>query len=386
MTETVSSLGARLGRIQRGAGVLGALALAAAMVGAWRQPETLFPAYLVGFIFWLNLSLGAWALLMVHELVGGDWGVAIRPIFDAAARVLPAMAVLFVPLLFGLRTIYPWARLEEVASDARLRHLQPYLNPAFFTARSAGYFLCWILVSRLLHRWSARDTLDDQVRRRRLSAGGLVLYVLTVYFASIDWALSTEPRWSSSIYGLLFVADQGVSGFALGTAVLIFLARDPLFDRTVKTRVLQDLGNLLLTSVLFWTYVSFSQYLIIWSANLPREAVWVIRRTQTGWGVIAQLLVALHFVVPFLLLLFRVVKTTRGSIGAIAAGLLVLRLVDVCWKVLPAFEPGGPVVHGTTVAAILGIGGVWIAVFARALRQQPRPLAGLVLAETGSHE
>src|SRR5437868_11704460 len=161
------------------------------MVGGWLQPETLFPAYLVGFIFWLNLSLGAWALLMVHELVGGDWGVATRPVFDAAARVLPAMAVLFVPLLFGLRMIYPWARPEEVALDSRLRHLQSYLNPGFFVARSAGYFLCWILVTRLLHRWSGRDTSDHQARRRRLSAGGLVLYVLTVTFASIDWVLST---------------------------------------------------------------------------------------------------------------------------------------------------------------------------------------------------
>jgi len=345
----------RLRRIQVGAAVLGLVGLAASLGSWWFRPDASAPSYLFGFVFWLNLSLGAWALLMVHRLVGGDWGEAIGPTLRAAARVLPALAILFLPVLVGVRTLYPWARPGEAGAGYRPSHLSIWLSPGFFAVRSGVYFLCWIAVS-----WLQGRRVDD---RQGLHAGGLVLYGFTLFFASVDWVLSIEPRWSSSIYGLLFIADQAVSALALGTGVVLFL------PQAQKPQVLIDLGNLLLTAVLLWTYLYFSQYLIIWSEDLPREIPWIRHRTTAGWQFIAQALIVFHFAVPLLLLLFRRVKSRRPWLAGIAIGLLALRLVDVYWRILPPFETGGPAIHAATIAAPLGIGGLWVAFFVGGLRR-----------------
>lgn len=357
----------RLKRLQRGAALLGAAGLGVSLLGGWLRPSEFFPGYLAGFLFWLNLSLGAWALLLVHGLVGGAWGLRIGRVLEAAVKVLPAMALLYVPLVLGLRVLYPWARSDAVEADPHLRHLRPYLNVGFVVIRSAGYFVLWILFSRLLVRRGEGDREAQEARRRRWSAGGLVLYVVTVFFASLDWVLSIEPGWSSSIFGLIMVAGQGLSALALGAAVAAVRARGMPEARPV----LNDLGGLLLTAVLLWTYLSFSQYLIIWSENLPRETGWVVRRTTGGWRPAAAVLVVFHFAVPFLLLLFRAVKSSPAGLAAVAGGLLVLRLAEAFWNVLPTFMPRGPELHWATLAAPVGIGGIWVAVFARALRGRP---------------
>jgi hypothetical protein len=313
-----------------------------------------------------------------------------RRILEAATRVLPVMAILFIPLLFGLETLYPWARPEGALS-----HQRPYLNVGFFLARSGVYFAGWLACAYFLNRWS---TLEDRtadpslaLRRRRLSGGGLVLYVLTMYFASVDWVMSTEPRWSSSIFGLLFVASQALAAFALITATVVFLSKDRMLRGIVTGPRLNDLGNLLLAAVMLWAYISFSQYLIIWSGNLPREITWVVKRTTPGWRMVALTLVLLHFAVPFFLLLFRRVKTRGSWIAGIALGLLALRLVDDFWRIIPAFEPEGLALRWPYLTAPLGIGGLWLAVFARALRRRPLlplndPLFQPLLAEARSHE
>ncbi|HXF59559.1 MAG TPA: hypothetical protein VN539_07020 [Candidatus Saccharimonadales bacterium] len=311
-----------------------------------------------------------------------------RRILEAATRVLPVMALLFLPLLFGLETLYPWTRPGEA-----LIHQRPYLNPGFFLVRSALYFACWLGCAYFLNRWS---TLEDRtadpslaIRRRRLSGGGLLLYGLTVYFASVDWVMSTEPRWSSSIFGLLFVASQALAAFALITATAVFLSKD--LRGLVTGPRLNDLGNLLLAAVMLWAYISFSQYLILWSGNLPREIPWVVKRTTAGWKMLALVLVVLHFAVPFALLLFRRVKTRGPWIAAIALGLLALRLVDDFWRVIPVFEPEGMALRWSYLTAPLGIGGIWVAIFTRALRHRPLlplhdPVFQSLLAEARDHE
>jgi hypothetical protein len=375
MSVERGKLDLRLRTVGRWSWIAGAAGLTASLAGAWTRPSSFFPGYLFAYVFWVGLSLGALAVLMIHYQVGGSWGFMTRRILEAATRVLPVLAVLFVPLLFGVRVLYPWARSETVREDPHLLHQSSYLNLGFFIGRAVFYFACWITCAGFLNHWS---TLGDRAadpalwtRRRRLSGGGLALYALTTYFASVDWVLSTEPRWSSTIYGMLFMAGQGLAAFALITSVVVLLSRESPLREIVTSARLNDLGNLLLTSVMLWAYLSFSQYLFIWSENLPREVTWVANRTSAGWRTVAVALIILHFAVPFFLLLFRGVKTRGSWIAAVAFGLLVLRLLDDFWLVIPAFEPRGLAIHWTFLAAPVGIGGVWVGVFVGALRRRP---------------
>ena len=372
---------------------IGGICLAASLGGAVLDPENFFPAYLFAYVFWIGLTLGSMAILMVHYQAGGSWGYVTRRILEAGMLTLPLMALLFLPLLFGLGILYPWARPEGQA-DPGLRHLQPYLNVNFFLLRAAFYFGSWLACASFLARWSTRLDREDNprllLRLRRLSGGGLVLYAVTVFFASIDWILSTEPRWSSTIFGMITMASQSLSAFALATAVLVLLSGDPTISAVATRPRLNDLGNLLLTTVMLWAYVSYSQYLVIWSENLPREILWYVHRTTPGWKGIALLLIVFHFCVPFALLLFRAVKRNGRAIAALAWGLLGLRLVDDFWRVIPAFRPNGLGFHWTYLTAPAGIGGLWIAAFILVLRRRPLlplrdPEFAPVLTEAQAH-
>jgi hypothetical protein len=364
------------------------------VVGGVFDPGTFFPAYLFAYLFFFGLSLGSMAILMVHYQVGGSWGFVTRRILEAAMLTLPLMIVLFIPILIGLPTLYPWARAGAQGADSGLRHLESYLSVRFFLLRAGIYFALWTGCATLLGAWSAR--LDHEahpglpLRIRRLSGPGLVLYGITMFFASVDWVMSTEPRWTSAIFGMLDLASQGLSAIALATAVLVLLSgREPLSRVATRSR-LNDLGNLLLTTVMLWAYVSFSQFLIIWSENLPRETSWYLHRTSPGWRGVALVLVVLHFAAPFLLLLFRAVKQNGSRIAAVAWGLLALRLLDEFWRVIPAFRPDGLGFHWTYLTAPLGIGGLWVAVYVAILERRPLlplndPEFSAVLAEVQTH-
>lgn len=351
----------------------GLVCLAASGLGGAFNPGMFFPAYLCGFVFWIGLTLGSLAVLMLHYQVGGSWGYITRRILEAAMATLPLMALLFLPLLFGLGTLYPWARSGQTPDRLPLQHLEGYMNPGFFAIRAAVYFACWMILTGCLRRWSLMlDRNPDpglRLRLRRLSGGGLLLYALTTFFASVDWVMSIEAPWASSIVGLIQVAGQSLSAFALIVAVLVLLSTAPPLAAIVTPGLLIDLGNLLLAAVMLWSYVAFSQYLIIWSGNLPREVPWVLHRQTPGWAGIALVLVLLHFAVPMVLLLFRAVKSKGVPIAALGWMILGIRLVDTFWQIVPSFEPDGLRVHWTQIAAPAGIGGLWIALFIHRLRQ-----------------
>jgi hypothetical protein len=393
MSTASPSLQSRMSVVATTSLAIGGICLAASLGGAAFDPENFFPAYLFAYIFWIELTLGSMAVLMVHYQVGGSWGYLTRRILEAGMLTLPLMALLFLPLLFGLGTLYPWAR-PGAQADPELRHQEPYLNVGFFLLRAALYFAIWLACAFFLARWSTRlDREEDPrllVRLRRLSGGGLVLYAVTVYFASVDWVMSTEPRWSSTIFGMITMAGQSLSAFALATAVLVLLSRAPQLSGVVTRSRLNDLGNLILTAVMLWAYVSYSQYLVIWSENLPREILWYVHRATPGWKGIALLLIVLHFAVPFALLLFRAVKRNGRAIAAVAWGLLALRLVDDFWRVMPAFRPQGLGFHWTYLTAPVGIGGLWIAAFVVVLSRRPLlplrdPEFAPALAEAQAH-
>src|SRR5918994_6034167 len=322
-----------LGRLQQRALIVGLAALAAGAFGAFTDLDQFFRSWLIGFLFCLGLALGSLALLMLQHLSGGQWGLVSRRIFEASTRTLPFMALMFIPVLFGMQQLFLWARPEAVQGDAILQAKAPYLNVTFFIARAAIYFGVWMLCSTLLNRWSAEQdrglaqTPADSVRFRVVSAPGLLAYVLTMTFASVDWVMSLDPHWYSTIFGLLTVAGQGLAAFALTIAVLAAIFPSGALGEYVTARHFHDLGKLLLAFVMLWAYLSFSQFLIIWSGNLPEEIPWYLKRMRGGWGVIALALVVGHFALPFVLLLSQDLKKSRW-LPRVAVFILLMRLLD----------------------------------------------------------
>jgi hypothetical protein len=363
-----------LNRWQQRALLVGGAALAACAAGAFLSPSQFFRSYLIGYLFWIGLALGSTAILMLHHLVGGNWGFVIRRPLESATRTLPLLAALMAPLLLGLPHLYLWAQPAEVARDPVLQHKALYLNVPFFVARAVLYFGIWIVLAYFLNRWSfEQDRTGDAstVRRLQLLSGpGLVLYGLTVTFASVDWVMSLEPHWFSTIYGVLFMIGQGLLTLAFATALLLLLSRHEPLAGALNAGHFHDLGNLMLAFVMLWAYIAVSQFLIIWSANLPEEIPWFLRRLGGGWQWVALVLALFHFAVPFLLLLSRDVKRRAEIIGRLALALIAVRLADLYWMVSPAFQRGFAL-HWMDVAAPLGIGGVWLAYFMRQLKRAP---------------
>lgn len=347
--------------------LVGAVALLLCAAGAFAQPPEFFHAYLTAYLFWIGIALGCLALLMLHHLVSGRWGFVIQRLLESAASTLPLLALLFVPLLFGLRELFLWARPEAVATQEILRHRQPYLNTPFFVARVILYFAVWTVLASRLSKWSLEQDRTAEAgltrRLRLLSGPGLVLYGVTVTFAAFDWAMTLGPQWHSTIFGAVFIVGQGLAALCFMVVVASRLRdRGPLAP-VMSAQQFHDLGNLILAFVMLWAYMAFSQYLIIWSGNLPDEIPWYVSRMAGGWMWVAMFLIAFHFAVPFLLLLSRVTKRREKILLGVAVGLLLMRLVDLYFIVTPALHPGQVTIHWMDLLAPVGIGGIWLWAF-----------------------
>jgi len=290
-------------------------------------------------------------------------------------RTIPVMALLVVPLIPGIRFLYAWANPVSVAADPILQHERAYLNFPFFIIRAVIYFAAWIVMARYLNRWSVEQDKTGKPellgRFQRFSGLGLVVYGITVTFASIDWAMSLDAGWFSTAYGVLFMMIQVLSAFAFVIPVLAWIVRHNSLHDVVTPNHFHDLGNLLLTFVMLWAYIAFSQFLIIWSGNLTDEIPWYLRRIQNGWEWVAILLLVFHFFAPFLLLLSRHAKRSLTVLSAISVAVLVMSVVDVFWLVMPAFTPSQFAIHWTDFAALVGVGGVWISLFTHGLETRP---------------
>ncbi len=370
MSETIITVG-DLGRWQMRSAIVGAVAMVA-MVAVAPVAQAL-RSFLFAWLFFIGIVLGCFALLMLHHLVGGTWGKVIRRLLEAGTRTTPMMAILFLPLVLQLPKVYEWAA-PEAAHDELLRHKAAYLNTTFFSIRAAIYFAVWLALAWMLNRWSAeqeRGGADVKGRLQTLSAPGLLLYGLTATFASVDWAMSLEPHWFSTLYGVLFMVGQALATLAFVLVVLMALARRrPMADYLAPSHY-HDLGTLMFAFVMLWAYMAFSQFLIIWSGNLPEETPWYIKRINHGWGWVAGVLIVFHFALPFLLLLSRPLKKKIGILGAVAAGMLLMRLVDMYWMIAPSFHGGTLRVALSDVLAPLGVGGLWLAFFLWQLKQRP---------------
>lgn len=327
-----------------------------ALLSRLKPPEPFLRSYLFAFVTILGIGVGCLGLLLLHSLVGGAWGKTIRPILQAGADTVPWLAVLFLPVAFGLRHIYPWMDPTRLAVEsAAAAHKRLYFLPSFFILRAFVYFFFWSLVAQ---------------RQRNTSSGtgwALLVYVLTVSFASFDWVMSLEPTWSSSIYGAMLMVGNVLSALAFSIVVLDRLAHKQ--KTHVEADVAHDLGNLLLAFVMLWAYMALSQYLIIWSANLPEEIGWYLARQRGGWQIVAIVLILFQFALPFLLLLARQGKRKLSSLAKVAGFILAMRVVDVFWLVAPDFSPGRFSIHVLDFAALLLVGGTWISAFFGRLRE-----------------
>ena len=372
LTQTADAAIPELARYQRVLLLAGGAGALVSLVGWFFDPTQFLQSYLMAYMLCLGVTLGCLALGMVHQLSGGAWGVVIRRPIGAASRVLPVLTVLFLPIVFGMNHLYEWTNAGHVAGDAILLHKQPYLNTSFFLVRAAIYFLVWNGLSYFLNAWSLEQDRnpDPRIARRmqKLSAGGLLGYGFTITFASFDWLMSLEPHWFSTIYGVLIMGGQGLSALAFLIVALVWLSRRPPLDRIVAPAHFHDLGNLMLAFVMLWAYFSFSQYLIIWSGNLPVEIAWYMHRLKTGWRFVGISLIVFHFAVPFVLLLSRAVKRDPQMLVKVAVAVIVVRLVDLFWLIAPEFHPSGASVSWLDVALPLTLGSIWLGCFVRQLR------------------
>jgi len=314
-------------------------------------------SYLFAYLTVLGIALGCLGLLLLHSVVGGEWGKVSRRVLQAGADTLPWLAVWFIPILLGLHHIYPWMDPSRMSRDAfSAGHKQIYFQVPFFVLRAILYFAVWSWLGHR-QRWTDKG-----------SGVGLLLYVFTVSFASFDWAMSLEPQWSSSIYGAMLMVGDVLSALAF---IIVALNR-PSFGTKgrdfIPEDTVHDLGNLLLAFVMLWTYMALSQYLIIWSANLPEEIGWYLARQRGGWQWVAIVLILFQFVLPFALLLSRQRKRKLESLAAVAAWILVLRVIDVFWLTAPDFSPGRFSVHFSDVLLPIVLGGTWVFLFRRSFQ------------------
>ena len=368
------SLRPELERWQRRALIVGVAGLALTAGGGWMSRAQFFQSYLLGFLFWAGLTLGCFALLLLHQTFGAGWGFVMQRTLEAGTRVFPLLAALFVPLLFGLHDLYEWTHAEVVAGNAALTEKSAYLNVNFFIGRAAFYFLAWVGVAYLLNKWSREldASGDPRLAGRLRNAGppGLLVYGLTATFAGVDWIMSLEPHWFSTMFGLMLIAGQVLSTLAFVVIVVGRLAEHPPLAKVARPQHFHDLGNLMLAFTMIWAYLSFSQFLIIWSGNLPETITWYQHRSTGGWQWVALGLFLFSFALPFVLLLGRRTKRRAETLAVVGGLVLVMRLADLFWLVAPTFRPGLSV-HWMDLTAPVGIGGLWLAFFFYQLKGRP---------------
>lgn len=370
--------------------IAGLILLAASVIGAFFSPGDFFHGYLIGYLFWLGVTLGSMAFLMLQYLTGGAWGIVTRRTFESATRTLPVLACLFVPLAFGLPYLYEWAQPDRVRQNGLLQHRAGYMNPMMFLVRAAAYFAIWITFSHFLNRWSAEE--DDRPRGQeyklaRLSAPGLILYVFTITFAAVDWAESLQTEFYSTIWGFLFVAGEGLTAIAFVIAVLWLLSQVEPMATVLRPSHFHDLGKLMLMMVMIWAYFTFSQLVIVWSGNLPHEISFYLPRFATSWGWVGAALIVVQFMIPFLLLLSRPLKRNAMLLSGVVGIVLVMRYIDLVWMVLPGYHSAGFQMSWLAFTAPLGLGGVWLAAFFRQLPKLPLlPVNAPELGEALAHE
>jgi hypothetical protein len=356
-----------------------ALAASAVSLTGFSNPAQLVQSYLPAFLLWFGVSIGCLSMLMIQHQSGGHWGILLRRLLEAGARTIYFMPIFFIPILLGMANLYPWADPVRIASDPHLAEVVEkkgaYLNVPFFTARAIFYFLFWALMARTLSAlsWKYDETGDREYaeKMRRMSGWGLLAQALVITFAGVDWGMSLDPHWYSTIWGILFMVGQALSAWCVCIMVMSRLYTHAPFTRVSSSTLFHDLGKFLFAFVMLWGYVNLSQFLIIWSGNLPEETTWYLDRSKGGWRQLTYVLVGMHFFLPFFTLLSAGLKKNASRLAVVAGLLFALRYVDLFWNIAPMFKHEHFSVHPFDLLMPVAVGGAWLYLFTLQLEKAP---------------
>jgi len=412
--------------------IVGAAGTILALVGAVAAPEYFYPSYLVAFLFWLAPTMGCWVMTMIHWLSGGMWGQVIRRVLMATLPTMPFLLFAFFPILLpglpGVQHIYPWAQVQgqghgehgstesaaaaepaksdeikpeaakpeaaeaspslapvieawktNIPPDHEMANKLPYLDVDAWRMRAGAIFILWIVLTWILERWAWGDSpREESIHRHwgyRLAGPSLLIFSLSVLVSSTDWSMSIQPHWYSAMYGVATMGIYAITGLAFAIMASSYLSEWDPWKQLDMPRHWGDLGSLLFTATMFWTYTAFMQYLIIYAGNLPIEGSWFVARNNHGYEWVSRMLVAFHFFVPFMCLLMRPIKRDRKLLAYVAGLLIFMELVEYYWVVIPALFPEEFTLHWTLPVAVVAIGGWWVAIVSSRLHAQlARPI------------
>jgi hypothetical protein len=336
------------------------IGVAGCIVGAIIDATGFFRAWLCSYLFWLGLPLAGVTLVMVHDLSGGEWMATARPVLDAAAVTMPLATLAGIPAFIGLHALYSWTHPAPSLGNTF------YLNPAGFYLRYAIYVVLWNLLAAYV-LWAPREEAAPIAPGLSWISGiGLTVLAFSAGFASIDWIMSLQPTFWSSIFSY----SVGASWFNTGLAIvlLVIAVSGPMLEK--RRDHVADLAAILLATTIFWAYVEFMQFLIIWEENLKSEIPWYLLRNSGVWRAASSISIGFGFIAPFFVLIWRPSKRSRGVVAVICLLIIISRLADKWWLVLPVFAHPGP--FWLDVAAIFALGGLMVLLFGSALRYGPR--------------
>jgi hypothetical protein len=369
----------RVGMVLGAVGILGCLAAFFGTVGQQTfmgiTRRHFMESYLWAWVFVMIFALGCYGFMLMHHIVRGSWGKPVLRLFEAGAKMLPVMFILFLPIFLQRHELYPWAVDAKVRADETLQHRAAYMNETWFFFRTFAYFFIWSVITFLLCKWSKEQDETGDVAlaqwRTNLSSIGFPIYIIMVTLAFTDWVMSLDAHWFSTIYGFWFVDFQGLASLAFVSllATRQKLAKQPPYEELVDPQATRDWGNLLLTLVMVWAYFSLSQWLIIWSGNLPEEISFYLKRNAGTFAYLGAIDIIFSFFVPFLALLSGKSKGRPQLLAMVCILILVMRVYDSFWVVMPAMRQGGLVVYWTDGAALLAVFGLWLAGFGLLLKQ-----------------
>ncbi len=364
--------GEKIGRI---ALILGAIGLLLSIIGYFVNSEQFFHSYLVALVFWVSIVVGGLFLTMLHHLTGATWSVVIRRFYENILSTLPFLFVLFIPVLFGIHSLYHWSQKDIVAADPMLMRKAGYLNSVFFSVRTILYFVIWILLGRALYKESIQqDKAEKSVSLKKsikLSAPGVVLFAFTITFASFDWLMSLDAHWYSTIFGVYVFGGSTLAVLAFSTFMLILLRNNGILDKVVTIEHYHDLGKLLFTFCIFWAYIAFSQYFLIWYANIPEETIWFQHRWIGSWKIISLVIAFGLFAIPFFTLMIRSNKRNFALLSAISLWILLMHWFDIYWMVMPDLHHEGARFSWMDVTTFIGVGGIFMGAFWKKLTSSP---------------
>lgn len=347
--------------------IMGGLVLILSALGLFFNSKQFFYSYLVAWVFWVSLGLGALFFVMLNHLTGAVWGIVLRRLTESVMMVLPYMFILAIPIFIGMHELYNWSNAGIVAADPLLQKKAVYLNVPFFVIRTCIYFLVWFLIAKRLYKASISQDQNpgfDKIQKmRRTSGPGMVLFALTTSFAAFDWLMSLDPHWYSTIFGVYVFSGGLLGSLALFTLIGMYFKKKDVLAKTITIEHYHDLAKLILSFTIFWAYIAFSQYFLIWYANIPEETIWYLHRWQGSWKFFSLLLVFGHFVFPFLGLLTRAAKRSMGFVKFMSVWILLMHWIDLYWISLPTYHHHGIHLSWMDFTIFLGIGGIFMGIF-----------------------